>query len=118
MHKIWKEALELAEQKGKEAEKNLKTYAIECMNTGRTYSLHGLCGFANVRIRPARGKFVSWLKKQGIGHTSCMGGYVLYVGSDIPDRGQAVDVKEAKASAVASILREHGLNVSVESRLD
>ena len=33
------------------------------------------CGFANITIRPAQGKFVGWLKKQGIGDNGYRGGW-------------------------------------------
>ncbi len=33
------------------------------------------CGFANVSVRPARGKFVSFLKKADIGDSGWNGGY-------------------------------------------
>ena len=33
------------------------------------------CGFANVSIHPARGRFVSFMKKAGVGDNGYRGGY-------------------------------------------
>ena len=43
------------------------------------YVADGMCGFAWINIKPARGKFVTWLKKAGIGRTdSYYGGYTVW----------------------------------------
>lgn len=80
------------------------------------YVSEGLCGFAWVHINPARGKFITYCKKNNIGRKGTYGGWV------IPARGpfdsQSIERKEAYAYAFSAVLREHGLNSSVSSRLD
>ena len=75
----------------------------------------GACGFAWVKIYPARGAFVTYLKKAGIGSTnSYAGGYDIWVRG----YGQSVTRKEAYAQAFAAVLRSYGINCYGESRLD
>lgn len=75
------------------------------------------CGFSWVKIKPARGKFVSMLKDRKIGHTDDFeGGYVIYN----PSRNstQWMDAKIAGSKAFVEVLRKHGINAKVESRID
>lgn len=75
----------------------------------------GLCGFAWVKIFPARGAFVNYLKKAGIGSTnSYEGGYDIWVSG----YGQSVTRKEAYAGAFAKVLNDYGINAYGQSRLD
>lgn len=86
-----------------------------------TYILEGLCGFAWINIKPARGPFVTWLKKQGIGRTdSYEGGYRISSSDLAPStqRTQSVDRKEAAAEAFAKVLRSYGISAYAGSRLD
>lgn len=80
------------------------------------------CGFAGVRIRPARGKLVSWLKENDIGRVdSYAGGYYIpsWVFADAPgSMTQSMTLAEGVASAAANVLREAGLNAYSESRID
>ena len=82
------------------------------------------CGFANVKIRPARGKFVSWLKKQEIGDVAYNGGWRISYYDMMPlghqFRGtQSLDIKEVACDAFAKVREEqYGLNVISESRAD
>lgn len=79
------------------------------------YVSEGMCGFAWVRIKPARGKFVSWLKKNGIGRSdSYGGGYVIWISGF----GQSYERKLACAEAMAKVMEENGINAYAESRLD
>ena len=55
------------------------------------------CGFAWVRIKPARGRLVEALKEKDIGHTSEEGGYVVHNPSQ--NSTQWMDAKEAGARA-------------------
>lgn len=79
-----------------------------------TYVLDGLCGFAWIKISPARGAFVTWLKSQEIGSKSYNGGYDIWV----REFGQSVDRKSAFASAFAEVLNQYGITAYGESRLD
>lgn len=80
-----------------------------------TYVLNGLCGFAWINIKPARGKFVTWLKENKIGSTdSYYGGYTIWV----HEFGQSVDQKSAFADAFAKVLNDNGITAYGASRLD
>lgn len=74
------------------------------------------CGFAWVTIRPARGEFVSYCKRNNIGDKGWAGGWWI----DNPGRAQVqqVDHKLAGARAFAAVLGKHGLLADVGSRLD
>lgn len=74
----------------------------------------GVCGFAWVNIKPARGAFVKYLKANKIGHKSYQGGWDIW----ISDYGQSMTRKEAHAHAMAEFLRTHGLNAHADSRMD
>lgn len=76
---------------------------------------HSLCGFAWITIRPARGKFVTYLKSVNAGHTGVYGGY------EVSLRGtntQCIEAKIAGTRAMADVLKSHGINLSVADRLD
>lgn len=75
------------------------------------------CGFAWVRIKPARGKFVSWLKEQKIGRTDdYLGGYIIHNPSG--NSTQWMYAKEEGASAFVEVLRKYGINAKCETRID
>ena len=81
------------------------------------------CGFANVSIHPARGSFVSFMKKAGIGDTwiqedteylimiSCQ----QTINTDIPNLWTS---KRVATEAFRDELRKYGLTVYAESRAD
>jgi len=79
-----------------------------------TYVLNGLCGFAWVNIKPARGAFVNYLKARGVGSKGYYGGYEIWVS----EFGQSVDRKAAFASAFAEVLKKYGIAAYGASRLD
>lgn len=74
----------------------------------------GVCGFAWITIKPARGKFVSWCKENKMGQTSSMGGFTIWVG----EFGQSMTRKEEYARAFAKVLNSHGIKAYAESRMD
>ena len=81
------------------------------------------CGFANVSVRPARGKFVSFLKKADIGDSGWNGGYrISYYEIMPPDHEfrhtQSMDIKEVACDAFADALKKYGLRAYMESRAD
>ena len=81
------------------------------------------CGFASVSIHPARGKFVSFLKKQGIGDNGYRGGYRISYYDIMPQdheyrMTQSIDIKEEACEAFRDELRKYGLTVYAESRAD
>ena len=74
----------------------------------------GVCGFAGVVIKPARGKFVSYLKGLDKGYKHYYGGYYV----PVREFGQSLTRKEAYAEAFAKVLDEEGLKCYVDSRMD
>lgn len=84
------------------------------------YESEGLCGFAWVKITPARGSFVAYLKSQNIGHPAYQGGYEISAWEIAPSlRGsQSVTRKEAAANAAAAVFQKYGINAYGYSRLD
>ena len=75
----------------------------------------GVCGFAWVNIKPARGKFVKFLKDNNIGRKdSYYGGWTVWVS----DFGQSVTRKENYARAFAKVLGDYGITAYSMSRLD
>lgn len=79
-----------------------------------TFVLNGLCGFAWVNIKPARGAFVNYLKSRNVGSKGYYGGYEIWVS----EFGQSVDRKQAFATAFAEVLRKYGIEAYGASRLD
>lgn len=78
---------------------------------------HFPCGFAWVKIRPARGQFVKVLKGMGLGDTSAYeGGYTVWNPSG--SFTQCMDAKAAGAAAFASHLRKHGVEITSHTRMD
>ena len=81
------------------------------------------CGFANISIHPARGRFVSIMKKAGIGDSGFRGGYRISYYDIMPQdhpyaRTQSLDIKETATEAFRDELRKYGLTVYAESRAD
>ena len=89
------------------------------------YAKHGeplYCGFGSVHIHPARGRFITFLKKVGIGDLGYGGGYrVSYY--DIMDdhklsHTQSLDLKEVCCDAFASVLKKYGIDAYGVGRAD
>jgi len=81
------------------------------------------CGFANVSIHPARGKFVSFMKKADIGSSGYRGGYRISYYDIMPQdhqyrSTQSMSIKEEACDAFANELKKYGLTVYSESRAD
>ena len=89
---------------GSDIDYSKKTYFVE----------GGVCGFAGVVIKPARGKFVSYLKKLGMGYKHYYGGWYV----SVREFGQSLTRKEAYAEAFAKVLGEAGMRCYVDSRMD
>jgi hypothetical protein len=84
--------------------------------TKQTYFVEGgVCGFAWVKIRPARGKFVQFLKDKEIGSKdNYEGGYTIWC----HEFGQSLTRKEAFVGAFAEVLRNYGIDAYGQSRID
>ena len=81
------------------------------------------CGFANVSVHPARGKFVSFMKKADVGSTGYGGGYRISYYDIMPNdhqyrSTQSLDIKEIACEAFRDELKKYGLTVYAESRAD
>ena len=80
------------------------------------------CGFANVSIHPARGKFISFMKKASIGSSDSRGYRISYYDIMPTDHQyrhtQSMDIKEVACDAFKDELRKYGLTVYAESRAD
>jgi hypothetical protein len=81
------------------------------------------CGFASVSIHPARGKFVSFMKKAEIGDSGFRGGYRISYYDIMPldhqyRMTQSLDIKEVATEAFRDELRKYGLTVYADSRAD
>ncbi len=128
---IWKEA----EEAGAKAIKDFSDTHGHDERAGGFDS--GACGFAWITIRPARGKFVNWCKAQNktataiasekhgrtypvktFGDNGWNGGWVLWSPGAKKYRGQSVDTYEVAARGFAGVLRKHGIDAHVGSRLD
>jgi len=99
--------------------------AVEAVDTymeGKEEPMY--CGFANITIRPAQGKFVGWLKKQGIGDNGYRGGWRVSYYDIMPQthkyrHTQSMTIKEIACDAFAKVLEnQYGLTVYSESRAD
>ena len=74
----------------------------------------GVCGFAGVVIKPARGKFVSFLKSKDLGWKHYYGGFYM----TCREFGQSLARKEAYCEAFVKVLGEAGMRCYVDSRMD
>lgn len=75
------------------------------------------CGFAWVIVRPARGPFVTWCKNNQHGRKGYEPGWHFWY-SEFSIGTQSVSVHEKAAEAFAAVLRKHGIEAHVGSRLD
>ena len=80
----------------------------------------GVCGFASVVIKPARGKFVAELKKRKIGSAHYGGGYSFSSWQVAPSirYDQSYERAVAAAKGAVEVLRSYGINAYVDSRID
>ena len=101
--------------------RNKAVEAVDKFMEGREEPLY--CGFANVSIHPAKGRFVNILKKAGIGDKGYRGGYRISFYDIMPQdhrwrHCQSLDIKEIACEAFRDELRKYGLTVYAESRAD
>lgn len=76
----------------------------------------GVCGFADINIKPANSKFCKWLVRKGLARKdSYRGGVTVWVS----DYGQSMQKKEAYAFAFAKVLVDNGITKAyASSRMD
>ena len=103
---------------------NARNKAVEAVDAYvEKYGEPMYCGFANVSIHPAKGRFVNILKKAGIGSKGYRGGYRIsyydIMPQDHPYRHtQSMSIREEACEAFRDELRKYGLTVYAESRAD
>lgn len=79
--------------------------------------MDGVCGFAWIKCRPARGPFFAYCKAEGLGRKDYDGGWSIWVS----DFNQSMERKEAYAYAFAEVLNESpeaGVTAYGQSRMD
>ena len=81
------------------------------------------CGFANVKINPARGRLVKFLKEMEIGSNGYKGGWRVSYYDMMPkdhqySHTQSMDIKEVGCDAFAEALEKYGIDCFRESRAD
>lgn len=108
------EAEKAGNEAAKEAAKHLKSYAI-MQNGVQIDTLHGLCGFAWVKIKNGKSSLARFMVKEKLADKGTYGGVEVWVGVG----GQSVDIKSAYARAYARKLSElSGEEAVGQSRLD
>jgi len=75
----------------------------------------GVCGFAEIIVKPGNSRFANWLKKNNIGSTRYYGGGVSVWVSQF---GQSYTRKMEYARAFADVLRNEDINAMPTGRLD
>ena len=113
------------------AEKRTPTpMVVNDPSTGERYHVpSGVCGFASVIIKPARGKFVKFLKNQfgeesynhsgpGTKNHYCHKHYYGGLALSCFLFGQSLEKKEAYCRAFALVLNGSGLSASCHSQMD
>ena len=93
----------------------------EIDETKPTYYIEGgVCGFASVVIKPARGNFVAELKKRKIGSAHYGGGYSFSSWQVAPSIRQDQSYERACAAArgAVEVLKSYGINAYIDSRID
>ena len=88
----------------------------------RQYGEPMYCGFGHVSIRPARGKFVTFLKKCGVGDVGYNGGYRVSYYDIMDDHKysctQSLDLKEEATDAFSKVLYKYGIDAYSVSMAD
>ena len=89
---------------------------------GNEYGEPMYCGFASVKIRPARGAFVKFLKAHDIGSNAYRGGwdisYYKFMDGHPNSHTQSLDLKEIACDAFANVLKQHGMTAYGIGRAD
>lgn len=80
----------------------------------------GVCGFASVVIKPARGSLVTLLKQRNVGRKSYYGGWDVASWEFAPSirRDQSYERACAAAQGAAKVLNSYGINAYVDARID
>lgn len=82
--------------------------------TERYFVADGVCGFANVVVKPANSAFAKFLVSKKLASKHYAGGVSMYVHFF----NQSYQKKQAYAQAFAKVLKDSGIKAYAESRLD
>jgi hypothetical protein len=88
---------------------------------GENNSAFLYCGFAWAVIKPARGPFVTALKRAGVGSSGTYGGWRIsaYDMFNLPPKlSQSMELKEIGVRAYCDALKQHNIPISSHSRAD
>lgn len=80
----------------------------------KVYSVPGMCGFANVVVKPANCKFAQWLFENEGAFNGSYPGVSMFV----HEFGQSYEKKRAYASAFSRVVNDAGIRSISSSRLD
>jgi hypothetical protein len=78
------------------------------------YVADGVCGFAWVHLPKANTAFAKFCRDNRLGHKAYKAGWDIWVGGF----GQSMQRKEAYAGAFARVLKDHGIEAYMQSRMD
>jgi hypothetical protein len=111
------EIAEMAHRAGLKAGNEVIPNAVNIVSNGLVIDTmqDGVCGFAWINIRPARGAFVNYLKARQWGDVNTYsGGYDIWVSQF----NQSMTRKHAYAIAFAEVLNQYGIKASASCRMD
>ena len=103
---------------------NARNKAVEAVDAYvEKYGEPMYCGFANVSIHPARGRFVRYLKHHKIGDNGYRSGWRISYYDIMPKNHpylhtQSMSIREIACDAFRDELVKYGLTVYSESRAD
>ena len=104
-----------AETAGNRAMEACKPTPMVVSGMGKTYYVEdGVCGFAEVVIKPATTAFARFLKRESLAGHHYGGGISIWINAG----GQSYDRKTAYAKAMAGVFQQHGIECYSTSRLD
>lgn len=107
---------EAAHEAGMAAGRKSEPHPMNVIDGDKLYHVaDGVCGFASVIIKPARSRFVNFLKSLDKGYPSYYGGYAL----PCHEFNQSLARKEDYCRAYIAVLKEHGIERAyLDSRMD
>lgn len=112
---VWQEAKSVAQ----EAYNKTAPQPMRVRDGKEVFTIaEGLCGFAWLWLPKASTPFVRWMKANGIGRKPYGTGYTIWPSHLINDYSQSIERKEKAMHAVSMVLRKHGIDAYMDSRLD
>lgn len=113
--KDWAKVYAEAQAAGAKAGASVECVPMVINGGGKTYHVpDGVCGFAGIVVKDARSSFAKWLKANDLARNNYEGGKYI----PVHEYGQSLTRKEAHATAMAEVLRAHGVDCRADSRID